>query len=159
MVKNPDMQGRSKQLLRLWLKMLGCESRIENNLRSRLRDSFGVTLPQFDVLAKLDYMQQPLTMTELSNQLMVSNGNVTGVVDRLVREGYVQRTSSPDDRRVQLIQLTDAGRDLFSEMAIQHESWIEELFEQLGPEETSKLSDLLGKLLENIKQKQQEIIK
>ena len=73
MVKNPDIQGRSKQLLRLWLKMLGCESRIENNLRSRLRDSFGVTLPQFDVLAKLDYMQQPLTMTELSNQLMVSN--------------------------------------------------------------------------------------
>ena len=58
-----------------------------------------------------------------------------------------------------MIQLTDAGRNLFSKMAIQHETWIEELFEQLEPDETSKLSDLLGKLLENIKQKQQEIIK
>ena len=81
--------GHSKESLRLWLRLLACESMLEQYVRSNLRAEFGITLPQFDVLAELDYMKKPLTMTELSRQLMVSNGNITGVVDRLHRDAYV----------------------------------------------------------------------
>ena len=64
----------SKEALRLWLRLLACESMLEQHVRAKLREEFGITLPQFDVLAELDYMDKPLSMTELSTQLVVSNG-------------------------------------------------------------------------------------
>ena len=96
---------RSKQALRLWLRLLACENTVEQRLRQRLRQTFNVTLPQFDVLAELEHAGKPMTMSALSRDLMVSNGNITGVIDRLVRDGYVQRQASTTDRRVQYISL------------------------------------------------------
>ena len=75
---------------------------------------------------------------------MVSNGNVTGVVDRLERNGYVTRQASPTDRRVQHILLTDAGRNKFQEMATIHEQWVKELFNDLDADKLEKLLELLN---------------
>ncbi len=136
---------RAKQSLRVWLRLLACEGLVENSVRSRMRKEFSITLPQFDVLAELEHMAQPLNMTELSTQLMVSNGNVTGVVDRLVREGYVQRTTSPDDRRAQLIELTGKGLRTFQALATQHEAWISNLFSGLSGADMDELLSLLNK--------------
>jgi len=147
---------RSKESLRLWLKFLGCENRVKQYLRIRLKDRFGITLPQFDVLAKLDHVNEAMTLTELSKQLMVSNGNVTGVVDRLVREGFVDRNPSTEDRRVQLIQLTDKGKQTFNMMADDHETWIASLFEYLSIEEIHQMSALLNKTASSIKTKSGE---
>lgn len=141
--KNLD---RSKHSLRLWLRLFSCESIIEQRIRARLRQTYGITLPQFDVLAKLEYACKPLTMTGLSRMLMVSNGNVTGVTDRLVRNGYVRRIPSRTDRRVQLIELTEAGMQAFSDMAGQHEKWIAELFDFMPLSEMERLSGTLGKI-------------
>lgn len=140
-----------KQSLRLWLRLLACENIIENRLRVELREHFNVTLPQFDVLAELEYLGQPLTMTDLSKRLMVSNGNVTGVVDRLVREGLVQRQPSGSDRRVNLISLTPRGLELFRRMAAQHEDWVAEMFADLKPEEMTQLGGLLNRTHEFLK--------
>ncbi len=140
-----------KQSLRLWLRLLACENIIENKLRTALREHFNVTLPQFDVLAELEYLGQPLTMTDLSKRLMVSNGNVTGVVDRLVREGLVQRQPSESDRRVNLISLTPRGLDLFRQMASRHEEWVAGMFADLGPEEVTLLGSLLNRTHEFLK--------
>ena len=147
----PALTG--KQSLRLWLRLLACENIIENRLRTALRDHFNVTLPQFDVLAELEYLGKPLTMTDLSKRLMVSNGNVTGVVDRLVRDGLVQRQPSGSDRRVNLISLTARGLDLFREMAAQHEQWVADMFSDLGAEEVSQLGSLLNRAHEFLKSK------
>jgi DNA-binding MarR family transcriptional regulator len=145
----PSSQG--KQSLRLWLRLLACENIIENRLRAALRERYNVTLPQFDVLAELEYLGKPLTMTELSKRLMVSNGNVTGVVDRLVRDGLVQRRPSESDRRVNLISLTQRGVERFREMAAQHEHWVAEMFAELGPDELNDLAGLLNRTHEFLK--------
>jgi DNA-binding MarR family transcriptional regulator len=118
-----------------------------------LRDTFGITLPQFDVLAELDYVGKPLTMTELSTQLMVSNGNITGVVDRLVRDAYVERLPSALDRRVQLISLSNKGKQEFKKMALQHEQWIGVAFEEFDANDIQEITHLLNKVNDKLKAK------
>jgi DNA-binding MarR family transcriptional regulator len=145
--------NHSKESLRLWLRLLTCESMIEQHVRTKLRETFAITLPQFDVLAELDYVGKPLTMTELSTQLMVSNGNITGVVDRLVRDAYVERLPSPGDRRVQLISLSNKGKQEFKKMARQHELWIGAAFEELDVDDIQKITHLLNKANDKLKVK------
>ena len=135
------VEPRSKRSLRIWLRLLGSATLIEQQVRARLRDTFDITLPQFDVLAELDAAGEPQTMSALSRRLMVSNGNVTGVIDRLVRAGLVRRTPSAEDRRVQYIALTPKGRRRFTTMATAHEGWIDELLG--GLEQADALAQLL----------------
>lgn len=130
---------RPKQSLRLWLRLLACEGLIEQTVRTRLRTTFDITLPQFDVLSELEHAGDALTMSQLSDNLMVSNGNVTGVVDRLERDSYVRRAASPTDRRVQYIELTDHGINAFRQMASVHEQWITDLFSGLTANEIKTL--------------------
>ncbi|HEY5789495.1 MAG TPA: MarR family transcriptional regulator [Gammaproteobacteria bacterium] len=143
----------SKQALRLWLRLLSCTNLIEQAVRARLRNDFGVTLPQFDVLAELDAASGPQTMTGLSQRLMVSNGNVTGVVDRLERAGLVTRTASSSDRRVQFIALTDAGRARFAEVAAAHEAWVAELLAEVGAADVERLLELLAETKRAVQQR------
>jgi DNA-binding MarR family transcriptional regulator len=133
----------SKQRLRLWLKLLGCTNMVERDVRDRLRRQFDVTLPRFDLMSALERQEGGLTMGALSKHLMVSNGNVTGVVDRLEKDGLVQRASPPGDRRSYLITLTADGKRAFAAMAARHESWIAELFGTLEPGEVDALIELL----------------
>jgi len=133
----------SKQSLRLWLRMLSCTTRIENIIRERLRVEFDTTLPRFDVLAALERNPEGLSMGELSRCLMVSNGNVTGVVNRLEAEGLLTRSPSPKDRRTHRVKLTTKGMQQFKHMASVHEGWIDELFSEIS---TSEAETLLGHL-------------
>ena len=141
-----DEAEAGKRALRLWLRMLACENIVEHALRTRLRERFEVTLPQFDALAELERAGRALTMSELSQELMVSNGNITGVVDRLVRDGYVERSPSPTDRRVQYIGLTNDGAKRFAAMASAHEDWVAELLGGLSQKETEQMTRLLKKM-------------
>ncbi|MFT5349692.1 MAG: DNA-binding MarR family transcriptional regulator [Planctomycetota bacterium] len=143
----------AKEALRLWLRLLACKSMLAQHVRSKLREEFGITLPQFDVLAELDYVGKPLTMTELSNQLMVSNGNITGVVGRLVRDDYVERLLSPTDRRIQLITLSEKGKKAFKQMALQHEQWIAQAFDELTVDEIQQITEQLTQAGDKLKAK------
>lgn len=127
----PGRAARGKLSVRLWLRLLSAHNIIEQQIRRRLHEQFGRTLPQFDVLAELEHAGEPQTMSQVSRRLLVSNGNLTGVVDRLVREGLVNRQLSSSDRRVQMVSLTETGRSHFHEMARAHESWMDELFSGL----------------------------
>jgi DNA-binding MarR family transcriptional regulator len=138
--------------LRLWLRLLSCTFLIENEVRSRLLQSFDMTLPRFDLMAQLDRVPEGLTMGELSARLMVSNGNTTGIVERLVAEGLVRRTVSDTDRRSTSVSLTTKGRASFKAMATQHEAWIRELFVGLDPATTKRLLSLLGAAKESVRQ-------
>lgn len=138
-------ENRQKESLRTWLRLLSCESIVEQQLRSVFRKQFDVTLPQFDVLSELEHASAPLTMSELSHELMVSNGNITGVIDRLVTMGLVQRERPEHDRRVQFIQLTEKGSKEFRRMAKLHESWVGELLTGLNLKDMRQLQSLLLK--------------
>ncbi|MFN3656581.1 MAG: MarR family winged helix-turn-helix transcriptional regulator [Pseudolabrys sp.] len=127
------------QRLRLWIRLLRATRAIESDIRDKLRRSFATTLPQFDVMAALARKPDGMTMTELSRRLMVSNGNVTGIVDRLVAEKCVVRQSPAEDRRALRVRLTPKGDARFAAMAKEHEGWVDTLLGDLDGEELDRL--------------------
>jgi DNA-binding MarR family transcriptional regulator len=131
--------------LRLWLRLLTCTNLIEGEIRRRLRERFDVTLPRFDLMAQLDKAPDGMTLSDVSKRMMVSNGNVTGLVERLVESGHLDRRTSESDRRVQVIRLTRAGRAEFRKMAAEHELWIASIFADLSAKDVQDLMRLLGK--------------
>ncbi len=131
--------------LRLWLRLLTCTTLIEGEIRRRLRDEFNVTLPRFDLMAQLDKSPTGMTLGELSKRMMVSNGNVTGLAERLVELGLLDRRPSPHDRRAQIVSLTPEGRRAFRTMARAHEDWIAEIFADIGPGQIDALMRLLAR--------------
>ncbi len=150
--KKETMDGRIS--LRMWLRLLNCSNLVEREVRGRLRDQFDTTLPRFDVLAQLDAAsreaRRDLTMSELSRRLMVTNGNLTSLIERLVREGLVRRETSSTDRRTQVVRLTANGKRSFDLMTPEHQRWIDSLFAGLSPTEQTRLYELLGKLRDSV---------
>ena len=104
----PDPESRladdDHDSLRLWLRLLTCTLMIEKRIRSQLREQFATTLPRFDLMAQLERHPDGLRMGELSQRLMVTGGNVTGLVDQLVAEGLVTRAATSRDRRALVVQ-------------------------------------------------------
>ena len=138
--------ANGKASLRLWLRLLTCSTMIEREVRARLRREFDATLPRFDMMAALERAPDGLSMGELSRRLMVSNGNVTGVADRLAREGLVRRWSPPADRRSSRLALTARGGKEFGAMAKAHQGWIEEMLTGLNAAERDSLMALLARV-------------
>jgi len=136
----------SKMRLRLWITMLQASRPIEAEIRDRLRREYDVTLPQFDVMAALWRKPKGMMMSQLSRYLMVSNGNVTGIVDRLVKDGLVIRSQRDGDRRSWIICLTGTGSANFEEMAKAHERWINELLGGYDLQEAEMISAGLTQL-------------
>lgn len=120
-----------KQELRLWLRLLSTTNLVSQEVRRRLRANFGMTLPQFDLLAQLDRERDGLRLGELSKRMMVTNGNVTGLVDRLEADGLISRESADGDRRVTVARLTEKGRTAFAAMARAHEGWLYEMMAEV----------------------------
>lgn len=141
----------SKQRLRLWIRLLRTARAIEAELRERLRVEFATTLPQFDVMAALARKNTGMTMTELSRFLMVSNGNVTGIIDRLVADKRVLRKAPAEDRRAFIVRLTPKGAAQFAHIAKAHESWVDKLLAEFGSAETDAMIRHLDGLASRIR--------
>ena len=131
--------------LRLWLRILTIHKLINNEVRRRLREKFGMSLSRFDLLAQLDGRSAGMRMGELSKRLMVTTGNITGLVDELVGEGLVERLPDPTNRRASLAAMTAKGRKLFSAAAKANETWIADMFAGLSAPEKAALFDMLGR--------------
>lgn len=141
-----QQDASSKERLRLWLRMLRVTRQVEAALREKLRTEYDSTLPRFDVMAALLQAPDGLKMNELSKRLRVSNGNVTGIIDRLVEDGSVERIAIEGDRRATRVRLTPAGRDSFTLMAEAHEHWVNDLFEGVTAEDAHHIGELLHRL-------------
>jgi DNA-binding MarR family transcriptional regulator len=150
------MKSDTRISLRLWLRLLTCTNLIESRVRAQLRERFGTTLPRFDMLAQLDMAaaesDKGLTMGELSRRLMVTNANVTGLAERLVREKLIVRIVAAHDRRVLRLRLTPAGKRTLDSMAAEHRRWIEAMFSGLSAAESSQLHRLIGRLKESVQE-------
>lgn len=136
----------TKLRLRFWLHLLKASRHVENALRERLRREFDTTLPRFDVMAVLEKSGAGLKMSQLSAHLMVSNGNVTGIIDRLVADGQVARVPIKGDRRATLVRLTAKGAADFATMAEIHEDWVNTLFEGLSDDEITHAMTLFSRI-------------
>ncbi|MCY0095565.1 MarR family winged helix-turn-helix transcriptional regulator [Hoeflea ulvae] len=139
-------KAASKARLRLWLKLLKATKHVEGELRENLRTEFATTLPRFDVMAALYRAESGLKMSELSSVLRVSNGNVTGIVDRLVDDGVLVRVPVDNDRRATTVRLTRAGREQFAMMAASHEAWVDTLLDGIDASEVKEMSDQLERI-------------
>jgi DNA-binding MarR family transcriptional regulator len=131
--------GKNKPETRLWLRMLSTTKLITTEIRRRLRTEFGATLPQFDLMAQLYREKEGLRLGELSKRTMVTNGNVTGLVERLEVDGHVQRVTPEGDRRVTVAILTPDGIALFERMAAAHEGWLRDIMADVDPAMISSL--------------------
>lgn len=144
--QSTQLKDRSKERLRLWLRLLKASRSIEGQLRENLRVEFATTLPRFDVMAALSRYEDGLKMSQLSDVLRVSNGNVTGIVDRLAQDGFLVRVPVPGDRRASMVRLTKRGLEEFARQAAAHERWINEMLSEFSPTEARDIATRLDQL-------------
>jgi DNA-binding MarR family transcriptional regulator len=137
------LTGDHNQALKLWLRMLACTVRVEDAIRSRLRTTFGITLPRFALMAQLERHPDGLRMGELSKRMMVTGGNVTGIVAQLEAEDLVARVPDAQDGRAFMVKLTPQGRRAFAQMAAVHEGWVAELFDGIPAADQARMIALL----------------
>lgn len=144
--REAGLSHEDHQAVRLWLRLLTCSTQIEQTIRGQLQAQFGTTLSRFDYLAQLSRFPEGLRMKTLSEYLMVTGGNVTGLTDQLVVEGWVERVVDDSDRRSMFVRLTASGQQQFNRMAAEHEQWLEQLFAPLGNQHAKALYEQLGEL-------------
>jgi MarR family transcriptional regulator, organic hydroperoxide resistance regulator len=96
--------------LRVWFRFIRLHRRVSAAIATEMR-ALGLSIPQFDLLSTLTE-REGLTQQELAERLYVTKGNVSGLVDRLVEAGLVERRPSPGDRRSHALHLTREGRRL-----------------------------------------------
>ena len=128
----------------VWLRLLKCHNLAFRELRKSVEKDGRVTYPQFDVLAQLSRTEEGMSFVQLSRKLTVTSGNLTGIVDRLAREGFVYREPDHVDRRVVWIRLTDKGCQVITELVPSHMKKIESMFSSLPRKSLSHLRELLG---------------
>jgi DNA-binding MarR family transcriptional regulator len=110
---------------------------------------FGLTQPEFDVLATLRRSGEPyrLSPTALYTSLMLSSGAMTNRLDKLESRGLIYREPSPDDRRSMLVALSQTGLALINESMTAHVANEQQLLQALDPAQQQALADLLRTLL------------
>ena len=145
-----DAPAGHKAEIRLWLRLLTCTMTIETSIRRKLREKFDVTLPRFDLMAQLEKSPDGMTLGELSKRMMVSNGNLTALVERLSAAQLVDSRASETDRRAQIVSLTPEGRAEFTRMAVEHQAWVADMMVGLSPAEVETLMRLLAKLKRSV---------
>jgi DNA-binding MarR family transcriptional regulator len=138
--------------LRLWLRLLATTNLVETRVRRLLGERFHSTLPRFDLMAQLERAPGGLKMGELSQRMMVTGGNVTGITDSLESEELVERVVDRSDRRAFRVRLTAAGHKAFQAMAREHERWIVEAMQALTAAQRSQLGALLGKVKHHVRE-------
>lgn len=130
--------------VRVWLRLLSCTMAIQKEVQRRFGER-GMTLPRFDVLAALDRHGE-MTMGALTEALLVSNGNTTQLVQKLLRDGLVEARRLPEDRRTSLVKLTEEGRQQFRRLAKAHGDWIDQMLGDLNFTQRERLYVALGVL-------------
>ncbi len=141
-----EQTPRRKMALRIWLRLLTSSQLIEKRVRGRFRIEFDTTLPRFDVMAALAREPTGQTMGDVSRWLLVSSGNITGIISRLEEDGLVTRARSTDDRRSHLVRLSRKGAHEFESLSLAHEKWIRNMLSGMTRQEMATLDELLTKV-------------
>ena len=131
--------------LSAWVRLLKAHALILREVRRLVPEQ--LTLSQFDILAQLARTEEGMTPGALTRELLVTAGNVTGIVDRLVRMGLAERHPVPDDRRAVRVRLSPRGRQVMERAIPRHRRDVEELLSCLPADLLGRLRDLLGHVI------------
>ena len=118
-MSNRDNGERS---IRVWFRLIRLEARMQMAVGERLR-RIGVSIPQCDILTTLTE-REGVNQQELAKRLYVTKGNISGLLDRLVVAGLVERRPAATDRRQYAIYLTEPGRDMARKAIAAQYDWI-----------------------------------
>jgi DNA-binding MarR family transcriptional regulator len=144
-------RGADGQLaLSVWVRLLKAHGLMLREVRRRVPVS--LTLPQFDVLAQLHRRPDGMTPGELTRELLVTAGNVTGIVERLVRLGLAERRPVPQDRRAVRVRLTARGRQLMRRIIPRHRRDVAAVLARVPAGDLARLRDLLGDVARRIEE-------
>jgi len=133
----------------LWVRLLESHNLMLGEIRRRLSEA--TTIARFDLLANLE-REDGQTLAALSRRMLVTAGNLTGLVDRAERDGFVQRRADPRDRRLSRVFLTAKGQRLITHILPIHAGHVGELLAPLDAGERRELRRLLGKLRDALAQ-------
>lgn len=140
----PPPGGTPEQAaVRAWVRVLAVHKRGLSAIRDDLERE--MTLPRFDLLANL-VRTDGQTLASLSRSMLVTAGNLTGLVDRAARDGLVERRSDPNDRRAWRVHVTPRGTRAFHEAERRHAARVSRVFAGLTPPEVETLIQLLDKV-------------
>lgn len=131
--------------LALWIRMLKLHNLVFRQARQRMVPY--CTMAQFDVLAQLSRSSNGSTPAELSRHLLVTAGNITGLVDRMQKAGLVNRSPGAKDRRTVRLHLTEKGKELARTVIPRHSQDIRDAFSSLNDAEVAELRHLLDKVI------------
>ena len=130
--------------LSVWVRLLKAHALLMREVRRRVPED--LTLPQFDVLVQLARREAGMTPGELTRELLVTAGNVTGIVDRLAGVGMVERCPVPEDRRAVRVRLTARGRRLMRRAIPRRRRDVGALLQRMPAQDLASLRDLLGSM-------------
>lgn len=138
------MSGVRNPGLLAWLYMMRVSNKIHRSSADHLAE-YALTVAQFDVLAHLS-VKGGISQQALSERLLVTKGNVCGLIDRMESRGLVSRCSHPEDRRLNLLHLTEEGKALAARVVPAQEKFIQQQMQHLSAEEQRTLYALLRDL-------------
>ncbi|ANP46035.1 MarR family winged helix-turn-helix transcriptional regulator [Candidatus Viadribacter manganicus] len=143
---------QASESVRLSLRLLSTGRLIEREVDALMRARFNSTIARFDFLAALD-RHGALTLGEVSQYLLVSNGNITQLRTRLSEEALIETEQDPDDRRIQRVRLTRQGESVFKQMAKAHAACVDALLRDLSQADKNALSRLLDAARASLRRK------
>jgi DNA-binding MarR family transcriptional regulator len=146
----PSRQSTERNELRAWFRLLLIHKALSKKISTRFRAQFDISTARFDTLAQLHASGGELTMGELSAQLMVTSGNVTGVIDGMAADKLVERRPHETDRRSIIISVSPEGRNLFAKVRSAMSKWIGEAMADMTDAEIEQLIKLSGKLKHSV---------
>lgn len=137
---------RQKQSLKLWIELLRYSNKLEQIIDDKLRHNYGQNISRFDVLSQLARVRpNGLTVGELAGQLIASKGNITGLLDRMQKDGLIEKEAKHDDRRSYIVKSSDKGSDLFDEMAEDNAHWVENALDAIDIDHMKEFAQFLSK--------------
>lgn len=135
---------RQKESLKLWIELLRYSNKLEQIIDDQLRQNYGQNISRFDVLSQLVRENgEGLTVGELASRLIASKGNITGLIDRMQKDGLILKTAKKEDRRSYIITITEQGKQLFTEMANNNALWVENALSSLDMEHMKEFTQFL----------------
>lgn len=124
-----------------WLFLVRVYDKMQRHLMDHL-NNYDLTLAQYDVLALLS-QEQGITQQALAQKLLVTKGNVCGLIDRMSAHGLVERRSDPEDRRPNLLHLTAEGERLAKEAVPAYSQFVREHMSGLTSQQLATLREIL----------------
>lgn len=133
----------------VWKNLLQCYKFLNRDIGTKMRRDYNQSLSRFEILEALSQIEDDwLPVGQLAKQLPDPSGNISGLLDRMEKEGIIVRQLSPDDRRSFQVGLTEDGKQLYKKMVWDYNTWIASAMEEISTEERTVLMSLLERMIQ-----------